>query len=121
MRRSITTLAVALGAVALTPANAADGGKFGGALKKMMTSAAAGQCSADMMGDTLLGTCQKKLSVLQPAFADAGPIKTMTLVTATGTDANRVETYMVTFENGQATWLIGHPNNGKFDMVAPAN
>lgn len=121
MRRNFAALAIALGAVALSPASAADSGKFGNALKKMLMGTAAGECPADVMGDALLAACREQLPALQPSLAAAGPIKAMTFVTATGNDADRVETYTVTFEKGEpSTWQIGRPNKGKFDMAYSA-
>ncbi|MBB4085639.1 hypothetical protein [Sphingomonas carotinifaciens] len=121
MRRSVAALAIAVGAVTLSPASAADGGKFGDALRVMLSGTAAGQCPADVMGDALLAACREQLPALQSSLAAAGAIKAMTFVAATGGDADRIETYTVTFEKGPpTTWQIGHPNNGKFDMAYSA-
>lgn len=121
MRRSFAMFAMTLGATALSPVTAADGGQFGDALRKMLVETAGGQCPADIMGDPLLAACREQLPAMQRELAAAGPITGMTFVSASGENADRVETYTVTFgKDKSTTWQIGRPRNGKFDMAYSA-
>lgn len=117
MRYEVMSLAAVAALLIAGPA-AAESGRYAGALKKMLSGTAAGNCPADLMGDGLLAACKEQLPRMKADLVAAGPIKTMTFVSAVGEGGERVETYDVTFAKGAtAKWQIGKFQNGKFQAT----
>ena len=117
MRYEVMSLAGVAALLIAGPA-AAEPGQYAGALKKMLSETAAGNCPADLMGDRLLAACKEQLPRMRTALVAEGPIKKMTFATAVGQGEERIETYDVTFTKGTtAKWQIGIFQNGKFQVT----
>ncbi len=99
---------------AATPAQ----GQYSASLTRLITSAADGECPADLMAAELLTACNEQIASIGPALQSLGPISDMAFVSAEGEGEARVETYEVFFESGQMlTWGIGGYVDGKFNVA----
>jgi hypothetical protein len=111
-------LLAAVAAVALSaPAFAqAPAGEYGDALSRMLTEAAAGTCSAELMAEQLLAACNQQIAQMAPGLQSLGAVQSVTFVSAQETPEGRMEVYTVAFAGGQSmTWFIGgRQPDGKF-------
>lgn len=99
-------------------AHAPQEGQYSASLTRLITSAADGECPADLMAADLLSACNEQIASIGPALQSLGPIRDMAFVSAEGEGAARVETYEVFFESGQMlTWGIGGYTDGKFTVA----
>jgi len=117
MRSVILLFCVVVGSAGAA-AVAADEGTYSGALRTMLTQAAAGTCPADIMGEGLLKACREQIANMAPALKAAGPIQSITFVRAEQLNGERFETYKVSFATGApSNWHIGALHGNKFDAV----
>lgn len=128
MRLSLMMATLVAGAALASAANAQDAhagheahapqGQYSASLTRMITSAADGECPADLMADGLLAACNEQVAAIGPALQSLGAIREMAFVSAEGEGEARVETYEVFFESGQMlTWGIGGYSDGRFNVA----
>jgi hypothetical protein len=119
MRLMLAAMAVA-GLTASTAMAGAmtDEGQYSQPLTQMLTQAAAGTCSPDLMAEGLLTACQAQIANMAPALKSLGAVQTVALTKSETTAGGVIETYLVTFAGGQTmTWIIGGIHDGKFNSL----
>lgn len=128
MRLSLMMATLVAGVALAGAANAQDAhaghgaqpaqGQYSASLTRLITSAADGECPADLMAAELLSACNDQIGSIGPALQSLGPISDMAFVSAEGEGEARVETYEVFFESGQMlTWGIGGYTDGRFTIA----
>lgn len=118
-----TTVFVAgLMAASLTAFSAmAEEGQYKQPLQRMITDAAGGRCSVEIMGAGLLAACNQQIAAMSAGLASLGAVESMTFVKAETGEHGRVETYAVKFAGGLTlNWFIGGEKDGKFEVAGTA-
>ena len=122
MRSMLAAMAVAgLTATAAMAAVMADEGQYAQPLTTMLSEAAAGTCSAELMAEGLKTACGQQIANLAPGLSSLGAVQTVALIKSETTAGGVLETYLVTFAGGQTmTWVIGGLHDGKFNSLYSA-
>lgn len=112
-------LIAGLAAAGLTAFSAmAQDGQYKDALQRMITDAAGGECSAEVMGPGLLAACNQQIANMSAGLASLGAVESLTFVKAEDGEHGRVETYAVKFASGMTlNWFIGGEKDGKFEVA----
>lgn len=122
MRLTLSLAAFAAAAALAGAASAQDpaiDGEYRADLIKIIEVAADSRCDAELMGDEVLARCEEQVNQIGPALASLGPIDMITLSSAEGEGADKVESYDVTFQSGQTlVWNIGDKRDGKYNSVS---
>ena len=65
-------------------AHAPQEGQYSASLTRLITSAADGECPADLMAADLLAACNEQIASIGPALQSLGPIRDIAFVSAEG-------------------------------------
>jgi hypothetical protein len=85
-----------------------------------LTAIEGGTCPAKLMSPLVQYQCEKVLPQLQPALQQQGAIqKTSFLGIQNTPDGRSLEAYRVTFERGEAFWMIGVDDGGRVTGLFP--
>lgn len=99
-------------------ASPAAEGEYAADLQKLISDAAGGTCSPELMGAQLLAACQSQIAAMSAGLASLGAVQSVTLIETNDTAQGKLETYRVVFAGGQTlNWTLGVKVDGKYETA----